>query len=390
MSLIGKSYDCLLVGAGLTGAVLAYELQKLGQRTLLLEKSPRPLNATALSYGGIPYWAGQSPWQKRLCQESRLLFSQLDQELGAGTEYRELDLLLYLQPGDDPQILAQNFQSCRMAPQFLDAETSVELEPQLNPGAITGAFRVPHGHVHPGKLLNAYLGAFTRLGGEIVLEKVQSLAPKEVKTTQNVYRSEHVVLCNGAEARGFLQSLGLNPALYFSQAQLLKTAPTNERLRTLAMPARFGRLALEAQAPQWDWDSQNPQTWAEILEVGGVQFLDGSLCLGQITQFTPRLNHRPDLAQAERKLRSAVGAILPNLAALAGQAFNCSVAFNPSPYPLVGAAPGQENLYLFTGFSSPFCYVPPLARHFAQALTGQISQIYQEVEGKTRSAFHNS
>ncbi|MEB3174399.1 MAG: FAD-binding oxidoreductase [Cyanobacteriota bacterium] len=390
MSLIGKSYDWLVVGAGLTGTVLAYELRKQGLKVLLLEKAPRPLNATALSYGGIPYWVGQSPWQRRLCQESRLLLSQLDQELGAGTEYRELDLLLYLQPGDEPQSLAQTFQSCRIVPQWLDVSAATDLEPQLNADAITGAFTVPHGHVHPGKLLNAYLGAFTRLGGEVVLEKVQSLASKEVKTPQNVYRSEQIILCNGAEARGLLKTLGVNPALYFSQAQMIKTAPTNRRLRTLVMPARFGRLALEAQAPQWDWDSQNSQTWAEILEVGGVQFLDGSLCLGQITQFTPRLNHRPDLAQAERKLRSALGEILPNLAALAGQTFNCSVAFNPSPYPLVGAVPGQEDLYLFTGFSSPFCYVPPLARHFAQAVTGQASQIYREVEGKTRSAFHNS
>lgn len=388
MSLIGESYDWLLVGAGLTGTVLAYELQKQGQKVLLLEQAPQPRNATALSYGGIPYWSGQSPWQRRLCQESRALFSDLDRELGAETEYRELDLLLYLQLGDDAQGLAENFQSCPVIPQWLDAQDTLELEPRLNPRAITGAFTVPHGHVHPGKLLNAYLGAFARLGGEVVLEKVQSLGPGGVQTTQNTYYGKQTALCNGAWTRELLPSL--KPALYFSQAQMIKTAPTNRRLRSLVMPARFDRLALESQASQWDWESENPQIWAETLEVGGVQFLDGSLCLGQISQFTPRLNHRPDLAQAERQLRSAVGEILPDLAALAGQTFTCPVAFNPSPYPLVGAAPGREDLYLFTGFSSPFCYVPPLARHFAQAATGQSSEIYQTVNQKTRSAFHNS
>ncbi|WLT38852.1 FAD-dependent oxidoreductase [Synechocystis sp. B12] len=56
-----ENFDAIVVGAGITGAAIAYELQNQGQRVLLLEKHRQPINATALSYGGIIYWAGATP-----------------------------------------------------------------------------------------------------------------------------------------------------------------------------------------------------------------------------------------------------------------------------------------------------------------------------------------
>jgi hypothetical protein len=46
------------------------------------------------------------------------------------------------------------------------------------------------------------------------------------------------------------------------------------------------------------------------------------------------------------------------------------VAFSGDGWPLVGeVAPGIQ---VFSGFSSPFVYVPPFARRLADRLTGQV------------------
>ncbi len=52
-----KNYDWIVVGAGFTGAALAYELAKQGFAVLLLEQNPQPKNATCYSYGGLAFWS---------------------------------------------------------------------------------------------------------------------------------------------------------------------------------------------------------------------------------------------------------------------------------------------------------------------------------------------
>jgi len=51
------TYDYIIIGGGITGSALSYELANLGSRVLLLEKETHPLNATFYSYGGLAYWS---------------------------------------------------------------------------------------------------------------------------------------------------------------------------------------------------------------------------------------------------------------------------------------------------------------------------------------------
>ena len=74
-----KTYDWIVVGAGITGAALAYELAKQGLQVLLLEKEQNPHSATYYSYGGVAYWSGSTPLTRQLCQESKHILSNLSQ-----------------------------------------------------------------------------------------------------------------------------------------------------------------------------------------------------------------------------------------------------------------------------------------------------------------------
>ena len=52
------TYDYIIIGGGITGSALSYELANLGSRVLLLEKETHPLNATFYSYGGFSLLVG--------------------------------------------------------------------------------------------------------------------------------------------------------------------------------------------------------------------------------------------------------------------------------------------------------------------------------------------
>ena len=78
-----KNFDCIVVGAGITGSALSYELSKQGLKVLLLEKDPDYDNATRYSYGGVAYWSGTDDFSNKLCHccgTLQLFGSSINQE----------------------------------------------------------------------------------------------------------------------------------------------------------------------------------------------------------------------------------------------------------------------------------------------------------------------
>ncbi|QYO64063.1 FAD-dependent oxidoreductase [Leptolyngbya sp. 7M] len=78
--------DWIVVGNGLAGAALSYELQKSGFSVLLLDRSDHPESGTRYSYGGIAYWSGTTALMQQLCQEGITLHRQLSAELESDTQ----------------------------------------------------------------------------------------------------------------------------------------------------------------------------------------------------------------------------------------------------------------------------------------------------------------
>jgi len=146
-----KTYDWIVIGGGITGATLAYELRKAGFGVLLLEEYERPQNATRYSYGGLAYWAGNTPLTQQLCEDAIARYHILSQELDADIEFRELDLLLTISAGSNAEAIAKLYSNCAVVPRLLTPKAAGELEPLLNQQAISGALTVKHGHIHPQK-----------------------------------------------------------------------------------------------------------------------------------------------------------------------------------------------------------------------------------------------
>lgn len=372
-----NNYDVIVIGGGLTGSVLSYELAKKKLQVLLLDKDAFLNNATTFSYGGISYWCGTDDLTNQLCEESINIYRNLDEELAKEIEFRELDLLFTIDPSQDIEQLLIDYNKFHIKPEFLNIDESIKLEPLLNPDAIAGCLKFPHGHVHPQKMILAYQKQFIKLGGKIEKELVISVETKNnkiegVKTKNNTYSSEQVVICAGAFSRQLLEKLGLNLPIYFSHAQLIKTSPSEIKLRTLVMPSTSKRLDTEKEITEKQrasmWENPNDKLQSDVLEAGAIQFLDGSFCLGQISQIITNIDTPVDAKVGERRIRKAIAKILPSLSVLQGTWHNCQVAFSQGMTFQATKIDEIEGLSLFSGFTSPFVFVPPLAQHFAHYL----------------------
>ncbi|MEA5502314.1 FAD-binding oxidoreductase [Halotia wernerae UHCC 0503] len=372
-----KTYDWIVVGAGITGAALAYELAKKGFAVLLLEQNQTPQNATRFSYGGLAYWSGTTPLTRQLCHQARDRYHILSQELDTDIQFRELDLLLTIAAESDPEATAASYSRFGIPPRLLNVQEACELEPLLNQQAISGALTVKHGHIHPEKTAQAYIQAFMRAEGEMQITQVLQVLPHGVSTTTATYHSANIVICAGGLSRTLLKSVGIPIKLYFTHAEIIETPPVKLRLHTLVMPAHLQRFQLEAESTQVDqlWNEPGNELVPPILDAGAVQFPDGSLRLGQISRVLTNPHAEVNSQESEKWLRKSVGQVLPALENLPGTWHHCLVAFSNNSLPFIGAIPGFESIHIFSGFSNPLVLTPPLAERFANFVAGNTDEI---------------
>ncbi len=375
-----KSYDWIVVGGGITGASLGYELAKKGFAVLLLERDPTLQNATRFSYGGLAYWSGTTDLTRLLCREGIERHRNLSTELDADTEFRELDLLLTIDAGSDVEKAAANYAHFAIPPQLLSVAEAGELEPLLNKSDLAGALTVRHGHISPTATNKAYCQGFLRLGGTIEFAEVRGFIEEGnrisgVKTAQGIYRCENAVVCAGGWSRSLLKLAGISVGVYFTRAEILETAPVDLKLRTLVMPALLKRFELEAESSRIEvdflWDEPGKELLSPILDSGAIQFNDGSLRIGQLSRTLSDLNAKVDRETSERSIRAGIGKVLPALADLPATWHDCIVAFSADKLPVVGPIGSRPGLYVFSGLSNPLAIVPAVAERFANWATGE-------------------
>lgn len=383
-----KSFDWIVIGGGITGAALGYELTKKGFSVLLLEQYATPQNATRYSYGGLAYWSGTTELTRQLCTEGIERHRILSQELDSDTQFRELDLILTIDTDDDPEKVAADYSGFAIPPRLLSVEEACRMEPLLNPNAIAAALTVRHAHIEPQITTQGYSKAMIRAGGEMQVAQVLGFVRENqriagVTTSTETYYSNNVVVCAGGLSRMLLQSAGITIRLYFSHAEMIETPPVDVQLRTCVTSALVERFQLETQSTTDErdrlWNEPGYEPAPPILDPGAFQFQDGRIRMGQISRALTDPHGKVDPTQSEAAIRAQVGKLLPTVGNLPGTWYHCLVAFGFNRLPVIGAIPNVEGVYVFSGFTNPLVFIPPLAQRFANWVSGQNDPIISQL-----------
>ena len=375
-----NAYDWIVVGSGITGSALSYELVKKGLKVLVLDPNPILDGATRYSYGGLAYWSGTTELTRTLCQEGHQRHQILSDELRVNTQFRELDLILTLNPNSDRELIAQQYQAFATPPEFITIQEACELEPLLNPNGIGGAFTVRHGQISPEHLNNGYIQEFKRLGGTQICDQVLQISPihnqaVQVTTYLDQYEAENLAICAGGLSRQLLKNTGISLPIYFTHTEVLETPPVDLKLRTIVMSAAMERFQLEAQSTQPEleplWEKPGHELTPSIIDRSAAQLLDGRIRIGQPSRTFSDINAQVNLLESETFIRQEIAKILPLLANLPATCYHCLVAFSSDSLPLIGSIADFDQIHIFSGFSNPLVFIPPLAQRFANFITGQ-------------------
>ena len=171
--MMSDTTDVVIVGGGVTGCSLAFQLAKSGVGVTLLEKSIFAAGASGATAGVIaPLWHVDpvNTAMFRLGLRSLELFPTLAAELSAAgldPEFRQTGVLKLAFTEEEAEEFHHNLewqQAMRLGVVWLDTEAVVRREPDVNPNVLGGVFTPMSGYVSGQRLVDSLVHAASRLG----------------------------------------------------------------------------------------------------------------------------------------------------------------------------------------------------------------------------------
>jgi sarcosine oxidase subunit beta len=352
----------IVIGGGLVGCGLAYQLAKRGRPVLLLESRNLVSGASGRNGGMIMKIDGRdskaSEIAKRwpyVCENDRMLDAfqaELQEDIGLwrrgsldiATSEKEVELLRRL-------VRMQREELGDGEIRYLDRWALHELSPVLSDLCLGARYRPSDGCLFPLKLAHALAREAVKMGCEVrAWTKVEEIILQGgrvagVRTAQGLLEAEVVVNAANGWAASLTPQLPIVPLR--SLAVITEPAPP--------VPA----LTFEAEL-----DSK--------IVYGCTQTRRGNLLVGGPPEFTATREGQFDEGVSLREMlvnASVIPRMFPRLAALSViRAWSGAMGITPDGLPCVGRVKPYEGLYVAAGYSNGLSWAPVTSRLLAELI----------------------
>ena len=219
MKMKNKS-DVVIIGGGINGCSLAYNLAKRGVDVTVLEKNYLSSGATGRCGAGIrQQWSTKE--NVKLAIESIKIFEKLSKELGEDIELRQGGYLVAIHDKKEMKQAEKNVKMQRslgLKVDILTPNEMLDVVPILDVkgmNAVGATFCPTDGHANPSKTTFAYANAAKRNGADIythtkVLDiKTIKKQVTEVKTSQGSIKTNTVVNAAGVFSKDISEMTGI-------------------------------------------------------------------------------------------------------------------------------------------------------------------------------------
>ncbi len=242
-----KQADVVVIGGGVVGCSIAYNLAKLGAgKIVLLEKQYLASGATGRCGAGVRMQWGTET-NCLLSRESVRMLEHLPEllEVKEDVEFEQGGYLLLAYTEKMVQQFQKNLElqnSLDISSHWVTPEEAKRIIPHLNIEGLLGAtFCGKDGHCNPFKVTAAYAQAAQRLGVEIysyttVLDIItEGSTIKTVRTTQGDIDTRVVVNAAGGHAKLIGKMAGVDLPIYPERHEILVTEPVEPMQESMVM-----------------------------------------------------------------------------------------------------------------------------------------------------------
>ncbi|MDD5090074.1 MAG: FAD-binding oxidoreductase [Candidatus Wallbacteria bacterium] len=354
-------YDAIIIGGGIIGASIAYNLTKQGMRSVaVFEKNYISSGSTGRCGGGIrQQWA--SPENCKLAVKSVHLFEKLDQELGFDTEYYQGGYLLLAFTDEEVEQFRKNVvmqQGAGVPVRLIGVDEVAAKFPFLDTSDLKAAAHCrTDGHINPMLVNQAYADAAKRNGADIHLftevvrivrdrDRINSVITADVRT----FETGVLINAGGGFSAEVAAMAGITIPTRPQRHEILITEPLEKFMDPMVIDFHhhiYFRQTKHGSVVMGYGDPHEPYT--HNIQ-GSLEFLKTMSLM--ITKVVP----------AMKKVK-----IVRQWAGL----YNMS----PDAQPILGKVPGVSNYYQAVGFSGHgLMLAPAVAELMAELIvTGRTS-----------------
>lgn len=354
-----KSAEIVIIGGGIIGTAIAYNLAKKGVKNIvLLEKGFLASGSTGRCGAGI-----RSQWGTRmnciLARESIKFFENINEELGyeRDCEFKQGGYLLLAATEKEVNQFRKNVElqnSLGIPSRLITNEEAKEIVPYLNTdGIISGAFCQKDGHANPFHVVQAFANAARRLGVEInTFTEVKGIRLENgkitvVETNKGDISTNQVVNAAGGYAQVVAQMCGIKLPNYAERHQILVTEPVNPILGPMVMS--FSLNFYVQQTPH------------------------GSIIMGYGDPNEPKDFNIDSSWEFAEEMARKVTSVLPPLKDLrVVRQWSGLYEITPDRQPIIGGHSDLPGYYMATGYSGHgFMLGPVTGRLMAEYILGE-------------------
>ncbi len=336
-----QSADVVIIGAGIVGASIAYQLTSAGARSVVVleRETSQGKGSTGKSMGGVRAQFS-TPVNIQMSLFSIPFFSDFEQTMGHPSGYRAQGYLFVATAERHLDYLRSNYQRQVAAglktASLVTRETIVEMVPQLrSDDIIGGSFCSTDGFVDPYSVMTGFTLRAVDQGATLIRDaRVMGISRDakgvaSVETTQGSIATRTVVNAAGAWSAEVAKMAGIDLPV--------------EPLRRMLVPTEsFKQVA---------------HTVPMVVDMStGFHFRPeglGLLLAWNDPEEKPGFNTNFDRGFIEKILTRAVDRVpvFENLEVNPSRAWAGLYEMTPDHHPILGAAPGVPGLYFANGFS---------------------------------------
>jgi len=340
-----KKADIVIIGGGVVGCSIAYNLAKLGAKNIiLLEKNTLSSGATGRCGAGIRQQFG-TKMNCILARESIKIFENLSQELEYDIELNQGGYLILAYTEKEVNQFKKNValeQSLNIKARFITVEEAKEIVPPLNTeGILAATFCPTDGHANPFKTNFAYAEAAERLGVKIyTFTEVKEIETENhkivaINTDKGKVLTPMVVNAAGGYSGIIGKMVGVDIPVYSQRHQILITEPIDPLFRPMLLS--FSRNFYGQQTPH------------------------GSIIMGFGDPNERKDGNIGSSWQFAQEMAQKMTAVLPLLKEVS-MVRQWAGLYNMSPdaQPILGEHPQIEGFYMAIGFSGHGFMLAPI------------------------------
>jgi sarcosine oxidase subunit beta len=227
--------DVVIIGGGVMGCAIAYNLAREGLKPVVIEKSDIGGEASGANGGGVRQSA-RNLKEMPLAIESIQIYGQLHEELGMDLEYtREGNLRLCTSEEEleTMRTSVENQKAADLELEMLDRKQVLDINPHIGDKVLGASFCPTDGHVNPFLVTYAFFQKAKSLGARIFThEEVKDIRLQKNKvsaviTDKQTFETDLVVNAAGVAGRSVANMVGLDLPMrpVFSEAMITEPYP---------------------------------------------------------------------------------------------------------------------------------------------------------------------